>query len=78
MGSVLLLRHVRQGRKIAMVFEYQRVRHVVQTDRSVALVFLFALREILVALPARRYFALMMMHVSLAFQTVLVPRVVIQ
>ncbi len=55
-----------------MVLAYRRVQHVVETGGSVVLFLPFVLREVVVALLACRYFALMMMSVSLAFQTVLV------
>ena len=61
-----------------MIFAYRRVRHVVETDRGVLLVFPFVVESFVVALLPRRYFALMMMYAALAFQTVLQAPVVIQ
>ena len=69
-----VLAPVRQVRKIVTVFAYRRVGHVVEAaEDPVRLISLFVMvREIFVALLAFRYFALMMIFVSLAFRTVLV------
>ena len=53
-----------------MIFAYRRVRHVVETDRGVLLVFPFVVESFVVALLPRRYFALMMTYAALAFRTV--------
>ena len=76
MGSAVLLRRVRQVRRSAAVVAYRRVRHVVETDRGVLLVFPFVVESFVVALLPRRYFALMMTYAALAFRTVQAPVVI--